>query len=356
MLTEKKFFDLITDTRKHIFPDMFIFIGEVLELKLCLLNEIKDSLAKKYNTPPHLITVSLKTNAEILEQLIPASMFNLPCIYWITDFDKLFTSSKQKETEKSAKKDTQSSVYSPHKYLPVFRKIPHKPAEHIVVCDYEIASWLWTKENFTNQMQSLELLSLDLVYFLSTEIQERYLSHWIFRYCKSYNYEIEMTAANYIAENLGADIGRAIREVHKAFVYVLPYKIITLAAMQECLNEHKTLSDFQLYDFFAEKDAESALAAILHLKEESHDPFEICRNLRNETEKMFYVQSYDPSALVKFGISSKSIPYLQKRSHKYERGELLQTLSILDDADKSMKENNKLVWEIFIAAILRILS
>lgn len=356
MLTEKKFFDLITDIRKHNFPHMFIFIGEVLELKLCLINEIKESLTKRYNTSPHLVVTSLKTNAEPLDQLIYASMFNLPFIYWITDFDKLLAPQKQKEAEKPIKKDSQSSVPDLHKYLPVFKKIPQKPEEHIVVCDYEIASWLWSKESLTSEMQSLELLSLDSVYFLSFEIQERYLSHWILRYCKSYNYEIEMDAANYIAENLGADIGRAIREVQKAFVYVLPYKNITLTAIQECLSEHKALSDFQLYDYFAEKDPEATLAAILRLKEEAHDPLEICRTLRNEIEKMFYVQSHDPSTLVKYGISSKSIPYLQKRSHKYGREELLQTLSILDDADKSMKENNKLAWEIFISAILHILS
>ena len=172
VLTEKKIFDLITDIRKHNFPDMYLFIGDVLELKLCLINEIKDSLAKKYATSAHLIKFSFKTNTHDIEQLLTKSMFSFPFIYWATDFDKLKISSKVKETDKPARKDTRHATFDVTNYLSILRKIPHKPEEHIIVCDYDSASWLWSKENLAEDIQSMELVPLNIVYFLSFEVKK----------------------------------------------------------------------------------------------------------------------------------------------------------------------------------------
>lgn len=333
MLLEKNLFSLIYDIRNEKIPDLYIFFGDLQEYKYLIIDELKNSLTKVYKNQPVFYKESLSDIIRGIKILSRESLFVIPFLYWLTDCQENIN------------------------FISSFAKlIKKKLKNYIIILDFYVFRWHWNQKEYLQKIQD-NFINLEIHYIECFTFPIKYIPAWIINFCKLYQYNIENDAAAYIADILGNDISNIIRELKKIFLFILPNKNIDLNSVKISLSDYISISDFQFYDFLANKNKEKIIESILSYKERNYEPIVFCRGIRNEIEKMLlFMEVPNESKLSKLGISIKSFPFLKERTSKFNKDELLLALFRLDKVEKSLKENSKLGWNYLLYEIIHIFS
>jgi len=333
MLLEKNFFSLIYDIRNEKFPDLYIFFGDLQEYKYIIIDELKNTLTKLYKNKPVFYKKSLSDIRDDIRIFSTESFFVIPFLYWITDCQENIN------------------------FISSFSKlIKKKSKNYYIILDFHVLKWRWNQKEYLQKIQD-NFINLGIHYTECFTIQAKHIPAWIINFCKLYQYNIENDAVAYIANILRNDISNIIKELKKIFIFTLPNKNIDLKSVQISLSDYISISDFQFYDFLANKNKEKIMESIISYKERNYEPIVFCRGIRNEIEKMLlFMEIPNESKLSKLGISIKSFPFLKERTSKFKKDDLLIALLRLDKVEKSLKENSRLGWNFLLNEIIHIFS
>lgn len=336
MLRETSIFEIFNYLSKKQFADCYITIGNVIELKNFFHNSLKQSIYSAYYKIPKLIKTTATNLDNISNDIFSQLLFSIPQIFLIEQAEKL---------------DSHPNSSSKNNPLIFFEKFKSKPKEHIIIFDFQILPWNWSKSKFFHSYKSyFDKFNTQLM--LCFDITENDLPSWINSFCQIHNYKIESQAIQHIIENVGNDIGKIIKELKKIFIFALPDKLIKTQHIKAFIEQNIILADFQLIESFAKKDVDATINSLLKMKLENYSPLDIYINLRNETEKMLFTKDHGKDSLIAKNISPNAAYYLKKRADNFSVDELRRILLILDDSEKLMKESNKIAWDILIAKIV----
>jgi DNA polymerase III delta subunit len=319
--------------------DCYITTGNIPEIKNFIQDSLLQYMISHYKKIAKFTRITINNLPEITNEILTSLLFTLPQIFVIEQLEKLEPKSLTKPNSKK------------NDLVFFFKNLSSKPKAHIVIFDYNVPQWQWSKNNFLKQYNDI-LGNTNSILIPCFDISENNISAWIKSFCQINNYQIKEDAVNHIIDNIGNDTGKILKELQKIFTFVLPNKNITAEDVKQFINKNIILTDFQLIESFAKKNLDATINTLLKMKEENITPFEIYRNLRTETEKMLFALEHDRDKLIEMNISSGSAYYLIKRAKNFSVEELRNLIVMLDELDKLMKEDDKIAWDLLFAKII----
>src|SRR4030042_5076482 len=224
MIEEKQFFATITAIRNKQIAHAYIIIGDISELKNFLVEELKKSLKEKYHTSARLTTFPVKKYSENISNILSSSIFLTPQIFFLNACESIKSSARSAASKKK------------NDLADLLMKLPHKPPEHIVVYDFDIVQWQWSKANFAREYQASCTEHSIVHYIYCFEVQENHLPQWIKEFCKLHDYDIELQGIQHIIDTIGKDTGRIIQELQKLFIFILPERCIRLEHIKNIIS------------------------------------------------------------------------------------------------------------------------
>jgi DNA polymerase-3 subunit delta len=203
----------------------------------------------------------------------------------------------------------------------------------IVVICYKYASLRVT------QLKSVEKNG---VVFKSEKMKDYQLPDWIQKHVAKYQFKMQPTVANLLAESIGVDLSRIDNELKKLTIFLPPNSEITADIIEKHIGISKEYNVFELQNALAERKIDKAYKIVHYF----------CQNIKQAPNVMtinslasFYLK------LLAYNLSDKSVeakakvfgtnPYIQKINVGYAQNhsvlELQKIIGILREYDAKTK-------------------
>jgi len=196
---------------------------------------------------------------------------------------------------------------------------------------------------FDARKKALKSASKNGVVFKSDKVKDYQLSDWIQTYVKSLGYGITSKAGMLLAEFLGNDLGRIVKEIEKLALLIEPGTTINDIHIEENIGISKDYNIFELTNAIAAKDSVKAFKIVQYFEynPKAGELVVIIPNLFKlftQLMKIHFLPNKSQEAIAQaLSVHPFFAKELSNQSNKYDPRKIAQNIAALHEYDLKVK-------------------